>query len=759
MDASNMEIMPENIAVPQQPLGSKPGASQHEADDIPASTPTMATSTPIKPMPQDQIAPSIEDNSRPKAIPVSQEQLIAELKGIYVGLRQFELRCIEVDVIYSSPSGAQELKEDNEKLQKLVGLHCKLLNMHQDFFMTSHHPSASPALRKLPLKYALPARMWRCGIHSLLELLRRLLPHSLEHMLAFIHFAYGMLEICFEALPAFEDRWLECLGDLGRYRWAIEDEDIQHRRIWKNVARHWYSTLSDKSPTTGRLHHHLAILARPNALKQLSHYAKSLTVAQPFAPARKSILMLFDPLLKPGKSHPQHLPTVFVKVHAILFTQTQIGSLSKAVNKFYSLLRDNHFGRITRNSMQHMAIANSVALLGFGAADNILFKLLLTQARTPADVFDPAVNLRTSSAVRPRTSSTPVDLSTIVRPRISCILASDLAPELGTLSAVRPKAASTPADAFDPAIDLEALSPPEISITLVDTPEPAANLEITSEIRPADTLHPPANLGITSEARPADTLHPPANLETMSEARPAPTDISSLTLDFTNRTAGICLAKIGDPIVLPYVHVTLVFLLYFCQFGEAIELLSAFPKQALTTFLNRLIVDLSSKETVEDPRIELWEPSESEFGEQSESGVWEQSESGFWEQSESEVWEQSENEVQDPRIEIEFGKRFISHLEEFPIPDPGYLRPLPEDWEMHGLPWVRDYFPDKWFSNEQLEYDERFIEKPSMINERKVRVLFLAQQLVTKRNWLTYDSGKFSVPEPQKNEADCETRT
>lgn len=62
---------------------------------------------------------------------------------------------------------------------------------------------------------------------------------------------------------------------------AIEDDDIRDREIWTAVSRHWYSEASDKAPTAGRLYHHLAILARPNALQQLFHYAKALYAPVP----------------------------------------------------------------------------------------------------------------------------------------------------------------------------------------------------------------------------------------------------------------------------------------------------------------------------------------------------------------------------------------------------------------------------------------------------------------------------------------------
>lgn len=99
-------------------------------------------------------------------------------------------------------------------------------------------------------------------------------------MLTFIYLAYSMMALLYETVLEFEDTWIECLGDLGRYRMAIEDEDIRDREIWTEVSRYWYSKASDKAPTTGRLYHHLAILARPNAIKQLFYYNKSLGIGE-----------------------------------------------------------------------------------------------------------------------------------------------------------------------------------------------------------------------------------------------------------------------------------------------------------------------------------------------------------------------------------------------------------------------------------------------------------------------------------------------
>ena len=73
-------------------------------------------------------------------------------------------------------------------------------------------------------------------MHSFLEALRHRLPESLDHILAFICIAYSMVALLYERVSSFESTWIECLGDLGRYRTAIED-DMRDREVWSGVAR------------------------------------------------------------------------------------------------------------------------------------------------------------------------------------------------------------------------------------------------------------------------------------------------------------------------------------------------------------------------------------------------------------------------------------------------------------------------------------------------------------------------------------------
>lgn len=176
-----------------------------------------------------------------------------------------EKKCVEIDQQQSSTT----TKLSNEQWQALIALHRALLHEHHDFFLASQHPSASPALKKLATKYARPSRMWRHGIHSFLELLRHRLPDSFDHKLAFVYLAYSMMGLLKEPITSFEETRIECLGNLARYRMAIEEADLRDRELWSNVARKWYDKAVDKSPNVGRIQHHLAVLSRPNITQQV----------------------------------------------------------------------------------------------------------------------------------------------------------------------------------------------------------------------------------------------------------------------------------------------------------------------------------------------------------------------------------------------------------------------------------------------------------------------------------------------------------
>jgi hypothetical protein len=98
--------------------------------------------------------------------------------------------------------------------------------------------------------------MWRHGIHGFLELSRHRLLNSLDQMLVFVYLAYSMMALLMESVLSFEETWIECLGDLARYRMAIEEADLPDREVWSGIARMWYNKAADGSPDVSGIHYH-----------------------------------------------------------------------------------------------------------------------------------------------------------------------------------------------------------------------------------------------------------------------------------------------------------------------------------------------------------------------------------------------------------------------------------------------------------------------------------------------------------------------
>lgn len=363
----------DNPPLQQMRYDDKPsGIARSDTDHIPLGGSTLGVTTQEVDL---EYEPTMIP--QPETRPISHDQLVVEVKGIYAGLVMVEAKCIEVDENQSAAAQekdpSRKNKLSNEQWQALIALHKQLLHEHHDFFLASQHPSASSALSRLAAKYSMPARMWRHGIHAFLEVLRHRLPESLDHMLAFIYIAYSMMALLYETVSTFEDTWIECLGDLARYRMAIEDDDIRDREVWSGVARFWYSKAADKSPNVGRLYHHLAILARPSSLQQLSLYTKSLTCVTPFESARGSIMTLFTPILHSKESaynRSSTLENVFIKAHGILFSGGPLGEFDDAVQQLKDGLLDNYIGRVTAKFKEQgvfAAVTNIAALFEYGA--------------------------------------------------------------------------------------------------------------------------------------------------------------------------------------------------------------------------------------------------------------------------------------------------------------------------------------------------------------------------------------------------------
>lgn len=321
---------------------------------------------------------------QPDSKPITHDQLAAEVKGIYSALILVEAKCIKLD----SAQTATESKHKNlphEQWQALIALHRTLLYEHHDFLSATQHPSARQSLKVLVTKYSMPARMWKHGIHSFLEVLRHRLPESIDYMLQFVYIAYQMMALLYETVGAYRETWIECLGDLARYRMAIEENDMRDREIWGGTACMWYSKASNDRPDVGRLYHHLGILARPNAVQQLYFYCRSLISVQPFQSAQESLRTLFEPLAhsETQEGYQPKLPgvdetdSIFLSLHAAMFGGSSAEKLFQSARLAYLSRLDRqieHQGARWKDHGVFIAVANIAACLQFGQAGNALIQ-------------------------------------------------------------------------------------------------------------------------------------------------------------------------------------------------------------------------------------------------------------------------------------------------------------------------------------------------------------------------------------------------
>ncbi|KAF2150660.1 hypothetical protein K461DRAFT_280656 [Myriangium duriaei CBS 260.36] len=320
---------------------------------------------------------------------ISPNQLLAEVRGLYRSLEEVEKRCIVLDKTHMSEQGRHN-KLETKHWQALTGLHRTLLYEHHDFLLASQHPSAPPELKVLASERQIPFRMWKYAIHAYLELLRQHLPDSLEFMESFIYLSYQMMALLYETVPLFEDVWTECLGDLARYRMAIENNSSSVRQVWSEVARWWYSRASDRQPLVGRLYHHLGILARPDLPRQLFYYCKSLCCVQPFQNARHSLKAVFETSLSPQITKPNDILNVvdvlFVRTHKLIYETTSLDQAMSVSTEFVDRL-DKTIPQMDKKWKEYglfLAITNLAACFGYGAADNSLRRAIQpTERKAP----------------------------------------------------------------------------------------------------------------------------------------------------------------------------------------------------------------------------------------------------------------------------------------------------------------------------------------------------------------------------------------
>jgi hypothetical protein len=127
----------------RKPFQPPPPSFQSPRSQVAPNIPPPSMSQPSQ---HPSILEDYEIVLQPETRPISQEQLVAEVKGIYAGLVMVEAKCIEVDnkqaTLAQADSGAQP-KLNNEQWQALIALHRTLLHEHHDFFLYDSSKSAT----------------------------------------------------------------------------------------------------------------------------------------------------------------------------------------------------------------------------------------------------------------------------------------------------------------------------------------------------------------------------------------------------------------------------------------------------------------------------------------------------------------------------------------------------------------------------------------------------------------------------------------
>lgn len=353
------------------------------------------------------------------ACPTTQEEVIAEVDRTYDMIVIMEKKCVEVHLDQAQlaeealPGVQPEL--NIEQYQTFLDMHKTLLNEQYEFLLTSQHPSATPEVRRLPLERSMPTRLYRYAIHDFLELLRKRLPASHDYLLTFIHFAYPMMTLLLETVPAFESMWFECLGDLSRYRLGIERHDPGSSIVWAEIARQWYLKSANYAPVIGRLYYHLGSMGRPDPLLQLFYAGKTLAVPNPFTAARMLITGVFEANLNTVASKISFSAAIaaIVRAHAIIFTGHSLNTFDESLREIKSNL-DRHITRNTKEYLQQgycIAISNCIALLGYGADNNPLAVLLKPQFSNQDTIMAHA----NSTTESPSTSTLPPTFAAALR--------------------------------------------------------------------------------------------------------------------------------------------------------------------------------------------------------------------------------------------------------------------------------------------------------------------------------------------------------
>lgn len=186
--------------------------------------------------------------------PISHEQLVMEVRGIYAGLVMVESKCIDIDERQSAAAQQKDVSKKvhlkNDEWQTLLALHQKLLHEHDELILAGQQSSATLKLRKLLAADIMSSSNWKNRNSPFFKWLRSQASRSSDKLLAFLHKFYSVMDLLCEKNAQFQDAWLETLDDLEAIRKASGERNPNIRRT---LTRYWHERVAKEYPNVREL--------------------------------------------------------------------------------------------------------------------------------------------------------------------------------------------------------------------------------------------------------------------------------------------------------------------------------------------------------------------------------------------------------------------------------------------------------------------------------------------------------------------------
>lgn len=240
---------------------------------------------------------------------------------------------------------------------------------------------------------------------------------------------------------------------------------------------------------------------------------------------------------------------------------------------------------------------------------------------------------------------------------------------------------------------------------------------ITAALKTAARLRPQNN----NDDTPMQDAGSEASASPDSKTAPNPKQLPNALRLFAGTYDVVC-RRFGDSNILPFLHVSLVFLHYLTFCPEAMAHVAPhIPWKLTASMLNTLIGSI---------------PSVSQYVSQAQPDLAPLFEDGAPFPGSVGAGDGSGQNYVDGKKEGE-GKKDGEGKEPTPR-----KRPLPDDFALRGLSWTEVYFPSDWFVlEESIDDDEKYFELASMMEERRRRVVWLGCRIAEREggNWLRFD--------------------